>query len=123
MNTRKEDVTRALKLISEFITQIPCHYLREDGSHSDLQAIQEKFEKLVRNYLKGNLEASKLDHIFVMTVSFKKATEDIRECQKAVKDGDIECKKQVIIVESIRVPEDSAIDQFLDDMMDSDDLL
>lgn len=120
--TLKDNVVRVLALISGFVIQIPCHYLLEDGTYVKLDTVQVEFEKLIRDNLEGDHVASKLDHISVISASFKKTAEDVEECMHTIKDGDKELKRRIIIVDSVKVPEDRVIDEFLVEMLDRDDL-
>ena len=118
----KDDVVGALALVSGFVVQIPCHYLLEDGTYIELDKVQAEFEKLIRDNLEGDPVAAKLENISMISASFKKAAEDVRECMHTVKESDKELKKQIIALDSIKVPEDREIDEFLVEVLDQDDM-
>lgn len=46
----------------------------------------------------------------------------VRECMRLIANGERELNKQVIIVDSVRVPKEETIDQFLDEVIACDGL-
>ena len=62
-----------------------------------------------------------LDHISIISASFRKATEDCKDGMHTIRESGRELKKQTVVLNSIKVPEDREIDEFLVEVLDRDD--
>lgn len=70
----------------------------------------------------GDPVASKLNHFSVMSTIFNKAVEEVKERLRLIIDGEKTLSKQSIILDSIKVPEEDAVNDFLEDMIAQDGL-
>lgn len=113
----KQKVANILKFVSTFMSQIPCQYRHEDDTYFDLGEVQTEFQNFVHGSFNGDPLAFKMNHMVSMSAKFDEAAEKRKELLNLIADGEEMLEKHYIILDSINVPDEEAINNFLEDMI------